>query len=57
MTKAPTVFCPKEGKKVPIYYCIGSFMQQTKTCPDLILATIFKGATRAEVKCKRQEKK
>lgn len=30
--EAPKVYCPKDKKKVPIWYCLGSFMQQRKTC-------------------------
>jgi nitrite reductase/ring-hydroxylating ferredoxin subunit len=33
MSEAPKVYCPKDKKKVPVWYCIGSFFQKRKTCP------------------------
>lgn len=40
MGEAPLVYCPKEGKKVPVWYCLGSFTQKRGKCPHLIRATI-----------------
>lgn len=55
MSEAPTVFCPKEGKKVPIWYCMGSFVQQRKPCPHMVkLAARFSRnhtEDHAEVEC------
>jgi len=48
------VWCPKENKMVPIWYCLGSYVQQRKTCPDLIKGTVFPDG-RAKVKCKASE--
>jgi L-amino acid N-acyltransferase YncA len=56
MSKAPKVFCPKEGKKVPVWYCIGSFTQQRKACLHCVEATIYYGK-KAEVKCDWKEAK
>jgi len=51
-SEAPAVFCPKEGKEVPVWYCLGSFMQQREPCPNLIEATVSVSKNYAEVKCK-----
>jgi hypothetical protein len=51
MSEAPKVFCPKEGREVYVWVCIGSFMQQTKPCPYCEEATIYRGQ-KAKVKCK-----
>ena len=56
MSKAPTVFCPKEKKDVPIWYCLGSFTQKRKGCPHCIEATVHYGK-KAEVKCDWKEAK
>ncbi|MBA7552456.1 hypothetical protein ES705_45017 [subsurface metagenome] len=48
---APTVYCPKDDKKVPIWYCLGSLTQGRETCPYLVKATVHGGES-AEVKCK-----
>jgi hypothetical protein len=50
MSEAPKVFCPKEQKEVYIWYCLGSFMQQRKTCPHCVEVTVHYGK-KAEVKC------
>jgi hypothetical protein len=51
MSEAPKVFCPKEGREVYVWVCIGSFVQQTKPCPYCLEATIYHGQ-KAKVKCK-----
>jgi hypothetical protein len=51
LSEAPAVYCPKEKKNVPIWYCTGSFVQARPTCPNLIEATIERGK-KASVKCK-----
>jgi len=51
MSEAPLVYCSKEGKKVPIWYCLGSFTQRRAQCPHLIKAIVY-GGERAEVECK-----
>lgn len=56
MSEAPTVFCPKEGKKVPVWYCIGSFVQGREMCPDLIEITVRLTGD-SEVKCKPKREK
>ena len=49
------VDCPKEGKKVPIWFCMGSFVQQKQPCPHLIELTVYYGK-RAKVKCQLRQK-
>ncbi|GAG98486.1 unnamed protein product [marine sediment metagenome] len=55
MVEAPEVYCPKEKRKVPIWYCLGSFMQQRPMCPELLEATVKIAEGYAEVKCKAQK--
>jgi len=47
---APTVYCPKDDDKVPIWYCLGSYTQGKKICPHLVRATVH-GAEWAEIEC------
>lgn len=47
---APTVYCPKDGELVPIWYCLGSLTQGREMCSSLIRATIHGGES-AEVEC------
>lgn len=51
MSEAPVVYCSKEDKEVPIWYCLGSWTQGRKPCPHLIKAVVY-GGQRAEVECK-----
>ena len=57
MVEAPKVYCPKEKRKVPIWWCLGSFMQQRPACPELLGATVKIAEGYAEVKCKAQKSK
>jgi hypothetical protein len=50
----PDVYCPKEGRRVPIWWCLGSFVQQKKRCPELIEARVDFRENRAEVRCRAQ---
>jgi len=52
---APTVYCPKDKEKVPIWHCLGSFTQGRETCPYLVKATVHGGES-AEVECKWEVK-
>jgi len=52
---APTVYCPKDGEKVPIYFCLGSFTKVRETCPYLVKAKVH-GTEWAEVECKWEVK-
>ena len=54
MDEVPKVYCPKEKRKVPIWWCLGSFMQQRPMCPELLEATVKIAEGYAEVKCKAQ---
>lgn len=56
MTEAPLVDCPKEGRKVPVWYCLGSQTQQREPCPYLARAVVH-GSKSAEVECKWDKKK
>jgi len=49
----PEVYCPKEGRTVPVWWCLGSFMQKKEKCPNLIKATVT--ADYAKVECKLQK--
>ena len=51
MSEAPVVYCPKEEKAVPVWYCLGSLTQGREPCPHLIKATVH-GGQAAEVECK-----
>ena len=55
MVEAPKVYCPKEDREVPIWFCLGSFVQQRMTCPELLEATVSIAENYAEVKCKAQK--
>ena len=55
MSEAPKVYCPKEDREVPIWWCLGSFMQQRALCPELLEATVDFSKDYAKVKCKAQK--
>ncbi len=50
MTEAPKVFCEKEGKEVPIWWCLGSYWQGRAKCPHNVGASIYYGKS-AETYC------
>ena len=54
MVEAPKVYCPKEKREVPIWWCLGSFTQRRALCPELLEATVRIAEDYAEVKCKAQ---
>jgi len=47
----PAVYCRKEGKQVPIWYCTGSFYQGRKRCPHMVKVTVRIAQNQAEVQC------
>lgn len=51
MTEAPKVYCPKDKEMVPIWYCLGSAIQQRRPCSDIISATVDWKNDSAEVNC------
>ncbi len=55
MSKDPMVDCPKEDRMVPIWWCLGSFVQQRMACPELLEATVNIVENYATVKCKAQK--
>lgn len=55
IVETPTVYCPKEKREVPIWWCLGSYTQKRDTCPELITAKVNLRENHAEVKCKAQE--
>lgn len=57
MVEAPKVHCPKEDREVPIWWCLGSFMQQRSMFPELLEATVNIAEDYAKVRCKAQETK
>ena len=48
----PEIYCPVEGEKVPVWYCLGSFMQGRPGCKQLEEATVKIAENFCEVKCK-----
>jgi len=34
--EAPEVYCPREGKNVPFYWCFGSNVPKRKACSEQI---------------------
>ena len=51
---APTVYCRKDDKEIPVWCCLGSPTQGRECCPYLARAVISYGKT-AEVECKWKE--
>ncbi len=51
MTEAPKVYCKKDKKYVPIWYCLGSAMQHRRPCPEIETARIDWKRDIAEVEC------
>ncbi len=49
------ILCPKDGEKVPIYHCAGSFVKGIGTCDYLGLASM--GIKEAKVECLWPEKR
>ena len=47
----PDVYCPKEKKRVPIWWCIGSFVQRRERCPYMVKAEANFGKMKAHVTC------
>jgi len=52
--EVPKVYCPREDKEVPIWWCLGSYIQRKNLCPELLEATVKIAEDYAEVKCKAQ---
>jgi len=46
------VYCPKEKRKVPVWWCLGSYVKAKKQCPELLTAQVDYGKNKAWVKCK-----
>ena len=55
MAKAPKVCCPKEERKVPIWWCQGSYVQGKEPCGELLEAVIDISEDYVDVKCKQRE--
>ncbi len=51
---APTVYCPKDDKRVPVWYCLGSMTQGRELCPHLARASVSGGKS-AKVDCTWKE--
>ncbi len=56
MPPDPTIDCPKDGEKVPVWYCLGSLTQGRERCPYLVKATLH-GEEWAEIECKWKKAK
>lgn len=52
----PDVYCPKEGRRVPVWWCLGSFVQQKEMCPELISARVDFGRNFAGIDCRPKRK-
>lgn len=48
----PEIYCPEEGRKVPIWYCLGSYTMRRPGCEQLEEATVKFAENFCEVKCK-----
>lgn len=55
MVAEPKVYCPKEGREVSVWFCLGSFVQQRMTCSELLEAWVSIVENYAKVRCKAQE--
>ena len=51
----PDVYCPKENKRVPVWWCIGSFVQQKERCPHLVEIKVDYGEMKAWRRCGLEE--
>ena len=47
----PDVYCPRENRRVPIWWCLGSFVKKRAPCPFLVEARVDYGTMKAKVKC------
>lgn len=57
VNEAPKIYCPKDKKKVPVWYCLGSFSQQRVPCPHFAgEATVDYIRDFAKVVCSFDEK-
>lgn len=52
----PDVYCPKERKWVPVWWCLGSLVQGKEQCPELIEAKVDFDKNKAEIRCEEMEK-
>lgn len=48
----PTVYCQKEKRQVPIWWCVGSYTQKREPCSALLEAEVNLPKNYAKVKCK-----
>ena len=49
VSDTPTIYCLKEMRRVPIWYCLGSITQSREPCPHLLNATVQ--GEKAKVQC------
>ena len=52
----PDVYCPKEGRRIPVWWCLGSFVQGKERCPELVAAHVNFKKGEARVRCGPREK-
>lgn len=55
MVEDPMVDCPKEDRRVSVWWCLGSFVEQRMKCPELLEVTVKIAENFAEVKCQAQK--
>jgi len=51
MKELPKVYCKKEKKEVPIWWCLGSYIQGREKCDNLIEMRVKMVENYASVKC------
>lgn len=51
MVEAPKLYCPVEGREIPVWWCVGSFVQGKAACKELIKATVDISKNFTDVKC------
>lgn len=54
MSDSLKVYCNKEKREVPVYWCLGSYLKSHLPCAELLEATVSVKESRATVKCKAQ---
>jgi len=52
MVEAPKLYCPLEGREVPVWWCVGSFVQGKAVCNEFIDATVKIAEDFADVNCR-----
>ena len=51
MNESSTVWCPKEGKNIPIWHCTGSFTQARERCRHMVKLVVRGTENQAQIEC------